>query len=68
VVRELGEPGRHLLLVKPGSVDQIAQAVWQLQADPDLWRTLAVNAREHVVNHYTWERAGAELVTVARSC
>ena len=34
MVRELGEHGQHFLLVKPGSVDQMAQAVLQLHADP----------------------------------
>jgi glycosyltransferase involved in cell wall biosynthesis len=64
VVRELGEHGRHFLLVKPGSVDQIAQAVLQLHADPDLWRHLSENASEHIVDHYTWERSGAALAAV----
>lgn len=64
VVRELGEHGRHFLLVKPGSVDQIAQAVLQLRADPDLWRNLSAGAREHIVGHYTWERSGAALAAV----
>jgi glycosyltransferase involved in cell wall biosynthesis len=63
-VRELGEHGRHLLLVKPGSVDQIAQAVLQLRSDPDLWRRLSTAARERIVSHYTWERSGAALSAV----
>lgn len=64
VVRELGQHGRHFLLVKPGSVDQIAQAVLDLHADPDLGRRLAAAAREHIVAHYTWERSGAALAAV----
>ena len=64
VTRELGEHGSHLLLVKPGSVDQIARAVLDLHADPDLWRRLAVGGRDHILRHYTWERAGAALAAV----
>src|SRR5205823_10509581 len=41
VVRELVEHGKHLLLVKPNSVDQMAGAIRQLHADPDLWRRLS---------------------------
>jgi glycosyltransferase involved in cell wall biosynthesis len=64
VVRELGEHGQHFLLVKPGSVDQVAQAVLQLQADPDLRRRLSADARAHVVSRYSWDRAGTALATI----
>ena len=64
VVRELGEHGRHFLLVKPGSVDQIAQAVLQLRAEPELGRRLSAGARERIVSHYTWDRSGEALVAV----
>jgi len=64
VVRELGEHGRHFLLVKPGSADQIAQAVLRLHADPDLWRDLAAAARARIAGRYTWERSGAALAAV----
>jgi glycosyltransferase involved in cell wall biosynthesis len=64
VVRELGEHGRHFLLVKPGSVDQIAQAVLRLASDPDLWRRLSADARERIVCRYTWERSGTALAAV----
>ena len=63
-VRELGEQGRHFLLVKPGSVDQITQAVLALHGDPELWQRLSAASREHIVEHYTWERSGAALVAV----
>ncbi|HLK68350.1 MAG TPA: glycosyltransferase family 4 protein [Bryobacteraceae bacterium] len=63
-VRELGEHGRHLLLVKPGSVDQITQVVLELHADPQLWRSIAANGRRHIVAHYTWDGAGVALASV----
>ncbi len=61
VVRELGP---HLLLVKPGSVDETAQAILRLRADPEFARDLSHRARAHVEHNFTWERAGAELVDV----
>jgi glycosyltransferase involved in cell wall biosynthesis len=64
VVRELGEHGSHLLLVKPGSVDQIARAVLDLHADPDLWQRLAAGGREHILRRYTWDHAGTALAAV----
>jgi len=64
VVRELGEDGRHFLLVKPGSVDQIAQAVLRLRGDTDLWRNVAAAARARIARCYTWARSGAALAAV----
>jgi len=62
VVRELGTDGVHFLLVKPGSVDQIAQAVLRIAADRPLARRIADQARAHVLACYTWEHAGGALV------
>ena len=64
VVRELGEHGRHLLTVKPGSVDQIAGAVGRLRADAELWRRLADEGRAHVEANFTWGRASNSLIQV----
>jgi glycosyltransferase involved in cell wall biosynthesis len=66
VVRELGEHGAQFLLVKPGSTDQIAEAVLRLNADRPLWRELSRNGRAHVAANYTWEQSGEALVSVAR--
>jgi glycosyltransferase involved in cell wall biosynthesis len=62
VVRELGSDGVHFLLVKPGSVDQIAEAVLRIAADRSLANRIADQARAHVLAHYTWERSGEALV------
>jgi glycosyltransferase involved in cell wall biosynthesis len=62
VVRELGRDGEHFLLVKPGSVDQLAEAALRLRSDPQLSSSLAHQARAHVEATYTWEQAGATLV------
>jgi glycosyltransferase involved in cell wall biosynthesis len=61
VVRELGCDGVHFVLVKPGSVDQIAEAVLRLAADPAMAATIGEQARAHVLANYTWDRAGRAL-------
>jgi len=57
VVRELGCDGVHFLLVKPGSVDQIAQAALRLAADPQLARDIGARARAHILANYTWKHS-----------
>ena len=61
VVRELGP---HMLLVKPGSVDETAQAILRLSADREFALDLSRRARAHAEQNFTWERAGAALVRV----
>ncbi|MGO9097142.1 MAG: glycosyltransferase family 4 protein [Bryobacteraceae bacterium] len=62
VVRELGRDGEHFLLVKPGSVDQLAEAALRLRSDPQLSSRLALQARAQIEAAHTWERAGAALL------
>ncbi|MBW4560738.1 MAG: glycosyltransferase family 4 protein [Mojavia pulchra JT2-VF2] len=62
VVRELGEDGRHFLLVKSGSAKAIRDAVLQLQNNPELATQIAVNARQRIEECYTWQRAGEALI------
>jgi glycosyltransferase involved in cell wall biosynthesis len=61
VTREIGQHDVHLLLVKPGSVDQVARAVLRLDADRDLWRRISEAGRAHALANYTWQRAGGAL-------
>lgn len=62
VVRELGCDEEHFLLVKPGSVDQIAQAVLRLAADRALARRIHQQAREQILRKFTWRHSGDALV------
>ena len=62
VVRELGRDGEHFLLVRPGSVDHIAETVMRLGSDARLSQRISVQARAHVEEHFTWQRAGASLI------
>jgi glycosyltransferase involved in cell wall biosynthesis len=62
VVRELGCDGVHFLVVKAGSVDQIAQAALRLARDRGLAAGIAEQARAHVLANYTWQRSGELLL------
>jgi glycosyltransferase involved in cell wall biosynthesis len=62
VVRELGCDGVHFLLVKPGSVDQIAEAALRLAHDRGLAARITAQARAHILANYTWEQSGMALV------
>jgi glycosyltransferase involved in cell wall biosynthesis len=62
VVRELGRDGEHFLLVRPGSVDHIAETVVRLWEDRGLSRRISHQARRHVAANYTWERSGDALI------
>jgi glycosyltransferase involved in cell wall biosynthesis len=63
VVRELGCDQEHFLLVKAGSVDQIAQAVLRLAADEALARRISEQAREQILQRFTWRHAGDALAS-----
>lgn len=62
VVRELGEPERHFLAVRPGSAKAIKDAMLQLQNEATLRQTLSTQARTQIETHYTWTRAAKELI------
>ena len=64
VVRELGCDGTHFLLVKPGSVDQTADAILRLHSDPGAARRIGASANRHIEQNFTWQHAGAALVNV----
>jgi glycosyltransferase involved in cell wall biosynthesis len=64
VVRELGCPDTHFLIVKPGSVDQTSDAILKLSADPVAARQIGANARRHIEDNFTWERAGLALINL----
>jgi glycosyltransferase involved in cell wall biosynthesis len=61
VVRELGRDGEHFLLVRPGSVDHIAETIVRLKSDPSLPQRISGQAQRHIAANYTWQRAGDTL-------
>jgi glycosyltransferase involved in cell wall biosynthesis len=62
VVRELGRHEEHLLLVRPGSVDHIAESLLRLWSDDQLSQRISRQASQHVAESYTWQRACASLI------
>jgi glycosyltransferase involved in cell wall biosynthesis len=62
VVTQLAEPDKEALIVRPGSPKAIKDGVLRLQEDAELGPRLAANARRRVEQHYTWPKAGAQLV------
>lgn len=64
VTRALGQHERELLLVKPGAVQPLADAIRRLAAEPAFATQLARRARQHIEVHYTWQRAGESLAQV----
>ncbi|MEQ9498256.1 MAG: glycosyltransferase family 4 protein [Deltaproteobacteria bacterium] len=62
VVTQLAEPETEALIVRPGSPKAIKDGVLRLQDDAELGPRLTANARRRVEQHYTWPKAGAQLV------
>jgi glycosyltransferase involved in cell wall biosynthesis len=60
-IAEVIEDGANGLLVEPGSVDSLAQAIAKLAADEELRARLGAAARQTVIERYTW-RHNAERV------
>jgi glycosyltransferase involved in cell wall biosynthesis len=63
VMRELGCDGKHFLLVRPGSVDHLAETILKLWSDPHLAQGIAEQARRHVAENYAWKHAGDALIS-----
>jgi glycosyltransferase involved in cell wall biosynthesis len=52
------------VLVTPGDVEALTDALAELLADPERCRELARNNRHAVEAHYSWDRAVTELLAV----
>jgi len=56
------EDGTTGILVDPGDVGGIAEAIVRLLREPDLRRRLGDNARRRVEGHFSWERTAEALL------
>lgn len=66
-VQALAPAGKPTFLaVRPGSAKALKDGLLQLRANPELRSQLAVAARQHVEDHYTWPQAGRALVGLYR--
>ena len=51
------------VLCTPGDVDEFVEAVTGLVRHPELWPTLGRNARQALLENFTWERHVAKIWT-----
>ena len=56
------EDGRTALLVAPGSVEELGQAILRLLRDRELRDRLAHGARQAAITHHSWDRSVGEVV------
>jgi glycosyltransferase involved in cell wall biosynthesis len=61
------EHGRSALMVKPGDVQGLADAIIKLADDPALRAKLGANAREDAVNKHTWVKNADRVVEYLKS-
>ena len=60
-IPELVDDGHTGLLVAPGRVDELANALERLLTDPALCRKMGSTAREKVIREFNTERSAVEL-------
>ncbi|MGC9093824.1 MAG: glycosyltransferase, partial [Bacteroidota bacterium] len=53
-ISEIFSPGRDAILVEPGNVAQISEAIQKLAAHPRTRKALGRNARRKVIENFTW--------------
>ncbi|MDP8256839.1 MAG: glycosyltransferase family 4 protein [Candidatus Alcyoniella australis] len=56
------------LLFEPGNAGQLARCFQRLYNDPQLARRLGANARQEVLQYYTWERNARRIIEALRDC
>jgi glycosyltransferase involved in cell wall biosynthesis len=49
---------------QPGDFLSLADAIQSLLSDPSWARALGQSARRHVAEHYSWQQAGRDLVSI----
>ncbi len=62
----VGEHGRHALLVPPGDVDALAQALGVLLEDPVRAAALAERGRARALERFSWRQTAVQTVAVYR--
>ena len=50
------EQGKTAYMVEPGNIDELATAMKELVDDSELRRRLGDNARDEVIQKYTWDK------------
>jgi len=63
--REAGDvvnDGIEGIIITPGRVDELAEAILHLYNNPDIVARMSIAAREHVVENFTWDHFRARLL------
>lgn len=66
-VRSVVDKRKTGLLVKPGSVDNLADMIEFLIKNPKICKSYGKAGRDKVLNNYTWEKIGYKLDNLVRS-
>jgi glycosyltransferase involved in cell wall biosynthesis len=64
----LAEDGREGLLLEPGDVDGLSQALFRLAVDPDVRARLGAAAKRRALARPTWEDSAARFFAAIREC
>ena len=63
--REAGDvvtDGVEGIIITPGRVDELAEAILDLYQNPDVVARMSIAARERVVDNFTWDHFRARLL------
>ena len=65
-IGEMLEDGKNGLLVRPGEVAALADALVELAENPHLRRQLGEAARAKIAHAYTWERTARRVLSLCQ--
>jgi glycosyltransferase involved in cell wall biosynthesis len=66
-VRSIIERHKCGLIVEPGNIDSMSQAVMKLVRNPELAKELGENGREAAVRHYSWRTIGKNVLDIMQA-
>ena len=67
VVREAMKNGIDGILITPGSVSELSEAILKLAKNPALRKELGENFKRKVIAHYTWDKVGEKILKIIES-
>jgi glycosyltransferase involved in cell wall biosynthesis len=64
VIKEIIKDGYNGILIKPGSIDELANAILRLYEDDGLRKKLAINARRFAEQFLDWDKIAKQTVEI----
>jgi glycosyltransferase involved in cell wall biosynthesis len=64
VIKEIIKDGYNGILIKPGSIDELANAIVRLYEDDGLRKKLAINARKFAEQFLDWDKIAKQTVEI----